>query len=452
MVSEKPLGQIPPAPYPNHSLEIDFAGPFHEFPSSTRYLLVAVDRFSHYPTLHPCSNKDSTTIISFLREYISTNGVPSWISSDQGTGFVSSHVADFCSHMGINQRFSPTFDHRGTGKVERLIRTVRERILATYLSHRRSNTPFVASPTIAVIQRTLRWIRTRLCHGLSPFHLHFGRPPQTTFSNLPTPVASTLPHHWCNVLNQCLRLDRKGTPLTCKVDWFNLDVDSSTDDDGASPLSPPRTKKTPAAKKAPNTKAPPKTTAAKQPTADEGEHILSDDTGENFAIRSSTQYFPPPGYLWRKIFPRSKMQARYRPVTAHPTTQSEHTLTFGSHNVVRKNHFALGPSTAWSAVPVKLESSSSAPTRAKPQKPGPVTTTIPTTLTNSGPSRNLYDYAARKTVAPRGRGTNRRKAAVPVKNARTPIPPPESPSPPEQHCLHHLRQYLPIAVNPAHRL
>ncbi len=88
------------------------------------HLLVAVDRFSHYPTLHPCSNTDSTTIIAFLREYISTLGVPSWIFSDQGTGFVSAHVADFCSQMGITQRFSPTFDHRGTGKVERLVRTV----------------------------------------------------------------------------------------------------------------------------------------------------------------------------------------------------------------------------------------------------------------------------------------------------------------------------------------
>ncbi len=338
-----------------------------------------------------------------------------------------------CSQMGINQRFSPTFDHRGTGKVERLIRTVRERILATFLSHTRANTPFVASSTIALIQRTLRWTRTRLCHGLSPFHLHFGRPPQTTFSNLPAPVATALPHHWCNILNNCLRLDRKGTPLTCKVDWFNLDVDSSTDDDSAPPPSLPRTKKPTAVKKAPTTKAAPKTTASKQPMVDEEEHIMSDDTGEKFAIRSSSRSFPPPGYPWRKVLPRSKMQARYRPVTAQPTSQSEHTFTFGRHNVVRKNDFALGPSTTWSSVPIKLESSSSTTTRAKPQKPGPVTSDIPANLTNSGPSRNLYDYAARKTVAPRGRGTNRRKAAVPVKNARTPIPPPESPSHPRQN-------------------
>ncbi len=186
-------------------------------------------------------------------------------------------------------------------------------------------------------------------------------------------------------MNTCLRLDRKGTPLTSKVDWFNLDVDSSTDDNGSPPPLPPRTKKTPAAKKPAATKAPPKPNATKQPTADEEEHILSDDTGEKFAIRTSKQAFSASGYLWQKILPRSKMQARYRPVTTQPQTQSDHTFTFGRHNVVRKNHFALGPSTAWSAVPVKLESSSSAPPRVEPQKPGPVTSTIPPTLTNSGP-------------------------------------------------------------------
>ncbi len=246
-------------------------------------------------------------------------------------------------------------------------------------------------------------------------------------------------------MNQCLRLDRKGTPLTCKVDWFNLDVDSSTDDDGAPPSPPPRNKKPPATKKALPSKAPTKTTANKKPLADEEEHILSDDTGEKFAIRSSTRSFPPTGYLWRKILPRSQMQTRYRPVTTQPTHLSNHTFTFGRHNVVRKNHFASGPSPAWSAVPVKLESASSAPTSTKPQKPGPVPTKIPTTLTNSGPSRNLYDYAARKTVAPRGRGTNRRKATVPVKNARTPIPPPTSPSPPRPTVT------APSSPTPSHR-
>ena len=129
--------------------------------------------------------------------------------------------------------------------------------------------------------------------------------PRTTLSPLLPSITSALPNHWCHTLYNCIRLDRKGTPLAFKVSCFNLDVHSSTDDSGSPPPSPPRIKKTPARKR--TTTA---TKLANVTTTTDGEaHIHSDDTGKKFTIRTSNKAFTSTSYLWRRSFPCSKMQA-----------------------------------------------------------------------------------------------------------------------------------------------
>ena len=44
-----------------------------------------------------------------------------------GSAFLIQDFTQFCTNHGVTQVFSPVADHRGTGVVERSIRTLRER-------------------------------------------------------------------------------------------------------------------------------------------------------------------------------------------------------------------------------------------------------------------------------------------------------------------------------------
>ena len=73
---------------------------------------------------------DATTIkvIEFLERYIADNGIPRKIRTDPGTAFKSNNIKHFCQKYFIQHIKCPIYDHRGNGKVERLIRTINERL------------------------------------------------------------------------------------------------------------------------------------------------------------------------------------------------------------------------------------------------------------------------------------------------------------------------------------
>ena len=53
---------------PNQELQLDFAGPIKSKWKGDLYLLVAVDRFSKWPTVKICYRTDTNTVIKFLTE------------------------------------------------------------------------------------------------------------------------------------------------------------------------------------------------------------------------------------------------------------------------------------------------------------------------------------------------------------------------------------------------
>ena len=73
-------------------------------------------------------NPTAEKVFEFLLEYIAKNGIPKRIRTDPGTVFTGDKFKAFCREKFIQHIVCPRRDHRGNGKVERMIRTVNERL------------------------------------------------------------------------------------------------------------------------------------------------------------------------------------------------------------------------------------------------------------------------------------------------------------------------------------
>ncbi len=123
---------------PKEELEIDFAGPLN----MKQYLLCGIDRYAKFSFIKIVENTSAKTVIKFLEEIIGIFGIPRRLRSDQGTAFTSRELKEFCERNNIDQIFSPAGDHRGTEQVERLIRTIKERLGALEIEAKGDNNLF----------------------------------------------------------------------------------------------------------------------------------------------------------------------------------------------------------------------------------------------------------------------------------------------------------------------
>ena len=135
---------------------MDFAGPKKSRSRDDVYFLVAVDRFSKWPTAQLCKYTDTRTVSSFLTKYCSENGTPQSIRTDNGSCFKSSEFKEFCSGESIKRiRCTPNL-HTGTGKVEEGVQLAIKTIRQT--PHSKLN--------------------------MTPFQMLFDRKPRTAITNL----------------------------------------------------------------------------------------------------------------------------------------------------------------------------------------------------------------------------------------------------------------------------
>ena len=112
-----------------------------------------------------------------MLEYIAANGLPKRIRTDPGTVFKSEKFKQFCSDNFIDHVICPVRDHRGNGKVERMIRTINERL--------RINKEVVISKEKTGISKILFALRSEKgSDGKSAFERHLGRTPNTSKSRL----------------------------------------------------------------------------------------------------------------------------------------------------------------------------------------------------------------------------------------------------------------------------
>ena len=115
------VGKVYEPREPNECLQLDFWGPIIYLKESSKYVFVAVDRFSRWPSAVICGNNKSDKVLKFIKQYISQYGVPRKIFMDQGSSFTSNAVKSFYNSEGREIIYSPVNDHRATGCVERTI-------------------------------------------------------------------------------------------------------------------------------------------------------------------------------------------------------------------------------------------------------------------------------------------------------------------------------------------
>ena len=102
---------------PNQEIQLDFAGPIKSKTRGDVYILVAVDRFSKWPTAQVCKNTETRTVLKFSTKYFTDNGTPQCIRTDNGSCFKSNEFKKFCNGENIKPiRCTPNL-HTGTGLV-----------------------------------------------------------------------------------------------------------------------------------------------------------------------------------------------------------------------------------------------------------------------------------------------------------------------------------------------
>ena len=78
-------------PYLWHKIIINFLGPL----PNSKYLLVAIDQYSHYPVVKMVSSTSANCTISALEKIFSEQGLPQRIASDNGPPFKSSQISTY---------------------------------------------------------------------------------------------------------------------------------------------------------------------------------------------------------------------------------------------------------------------------------------------------------------------------------------------------------------------
>ena len=176
LISKNSSKPLPLLTQPGQEVQQDYAGPIENQKGKKIYLLVAIDRFSKFPSVKVTKSTSGKCTVKFLRSYIDTHGVPESIRSDQFSGFKGKTLKKFCSELNIEQKFCPVGDHRGCGLVERTIQTIKRRLGVMMLEENNKSIKLCLS----TIMRDLRWNKQKTFQ-VSPFQAHFGRLPKSEF-------------------------------------------------------------------------------------------------------------------------------------------------------------------------------------------------------------------------------------------------------------------------------
>ena len=194
MCSKGDVGKIPEPKEPNESVQLDFWRPINYLKESKKNVLVAVDRFSRWPSAMMCNSNRSDKIVKILKAYIIAHGVARQIRVDKGTHFMSKEVRGFCHKEGIEMLTTPVNDHRATGCVERTIGSIKNSVL-TYAREEKSE------PLDRMVERALGALRfaKNATLKITPFEAHHGREANTVLRNL-TKKPSLRNRSWENVI------------------------------------------------------------------------------------------------------------------------------------------------------------------------------------------------------------------------------------------------------------
>ena len=170
---KKHYGKLEKLTEPGQEIQIDFTGKLHnKIINADVQLLIAVDRFSKWPTVKTCKSAETKEIINFLSSNFNLYGIHEKVKSDKGGAFVSKEYREFCKNRNIEIEYCTPRMHTGNGTVERTIQTLKNLIIANM----EDNMSLTES-----VNRALHVMRFTIHTGLklTPIELHHGRKART---------------------------------------------------------------------------------------------------------------------------------------------------------------------------------------------------------------------------------------------------------------------------------
>ena len=119
--------------YQNHrksiqEIAIDFAGQFQNAPKAKQYLLVSIDHLTGWSEAKFLRKPTTEKVIEILKNYKARHGIPQNFRTDPATIFRSKRFKAFCANRQIRHFECPIKDPAETEIIERLIRTINERL------------------------------------------------------------------------------------------------------------------------------------------------------------------------------------------------------------------------------------------------------------------------------------------------------------------------------------
>ena len=125
-MKRKQTGNITNCFESNKENALDFAGLFQNAINAHKWLLVSVDHYSCWSEAKFLRKPNTEKVLEFLRNYIARHGIPQVLRTDSATFFRSKQFKQFCQKRLIQNIECPVGNHRGNGKIKRLIRTINE--------------------------------------------------------------------------------------------------------------------------------------------------------------------------------------------------------------------------------------------------------------------------------------------------------------------------------------
>uniref|UniRef100_A0AAQ4RBM9 Integrase catalytic domain-containing protein n=1 Tax=Gasterosteus aculeatus aculeatus TaxID=481459 RepID=A0AAQ4RBM9_GASAC len=174
----------PPPTRPFEHIMMDFV----ELSSSEgkKHCPVMVDMFSKWVEVFPSSKQTTTTVAkALISEIIPRWGIPSKISSDNGSHFVNQAITELGAYLGIDLKTHCAYHPASGGAVERENGTLKTKLTKCCAD---TGLPWTkALPLVLIYMR----MRKRTRSYLSPFEILFGFPPHVGTEAPTAPLPST---------------------------------------------------------------------------------------------------------------------------------------------------------------------------------------------------------------------------------------------------------------------
>ena len=170
-----PISVVPRDQVPFSHLYMDIIGPLFEH-GEYKYCLCLIDSHTRYPFAYALRSATAKAVCDCLVDVFSRVGIPSVITSDQGTCFTADLSTKFLELFGCKPIWSTPLHPEGNSLVERLNQTFKK-----MLSHVCKKHPKQWHKLVPLVLWNLRESKNQTL-GVSPFMMMMGRNPTNPLS------------------------------------------------------------------------------------------------------------------------------------------------------------------------------------------------------------------------------------------------------------------------------